>query len=273
MQRLIPTSGGCLAAAGIYDAFWGPERLPRKEFLDRIFPDQPVVIFSADMHSLWVNSKALELANITSQTHEPAGAARGMIVRDSNTGEPTGVLKEVAKRLVLDVMAKDLDKEEKFRRLRLGMEFANQHGITSVVNATGDIAEMTLYAELHGRCELSVRTTTAMGDAGGLRHTLSPEELKGFEEARRRFHDDWVRAGVIKFFADGIIETHTAAMLAPYANSPGEKGATLYTAEEFKKYYLELDRRGFQVMTHAIGDGAVRGNGFSLLAENDKDVL
>ena len=153
-------------------------------------------------------------------------------------------------------MAKSLDSEEKLRRLRLGMKFANQHGITSVVNATGDIAEMELYAELHRRGELTVRMTTAMADGSGVKHTLSAKELATFEEARRRFHDDWVRAGVIKFFADGIIETHTAAMLEPYANAPGQKGATLYTTEEFRKYYLELDRRGFQVMTHAIGDGA-----------------
>jgi hypothetical protein len=100
--------------------------------------------------------------------------------------------------------------------------------------------------------------TTSFAEDVGIRHTLSPQELDDFEQARRRFNDDWVRAGVIKFFADGVIETHTAAMLAPYANTPGEKGSTLYTPEEFKHDFLELDRRGFQVMTHAIGDGAVR---------------
>ncbi len=91
-----------------------------------------------------------------------------------------------------------------------------------------------------------------------MKHTLSPQELADFEQARKRFTGDWVRAGVIKFFADGVIETHTAAMLQAYANKPGDSGTTLYTPEQFRKYFLELDKRGFQVMTHAIGDGAVR---------------
>ena len=65
--------------------------------------------------------------------------------------------------------------------------------------------------------------TTAFATDVGVRHTLSPEELATFDEARRRFHDDWVRAGIIKFFADGVIETHTAAMLEPYANTPGQR--------------------------------------------------
>jgi predicted amidohydrolase YtcJ len=151
-----------------------------------------------------------------------------------------------------------LSREDKFRRLRIGMSFANQHGITSVVNATGDIPEMQLYEDLHSRGELTVRTATAFADDVGVRHTLSARELTKFEEARRRFRDDWVRAGIIKFFADGVIETHTAAMLSSYRNTPGDKGRTLYTPEEFKRDFLELDRRGFQVMTHAIGDGAVR---------------
>ena len=114
------------------------------------------------------------------------------------------------------------------------------------------------YQELHQRGELTVRMTTAFATDVGVRHTVSPTELATFDAARRRFHDDWFRAGIIKFFADGVVETHTAAMLEPYANTPGQKGSTLYTPEEFKREFLALDQHGYQVMTHAIGDGAVR---------------
>jgi predicted amidohydrolase YtcJ len=138
------------------------------------------------------------------------------------------------------------------------MAFASQRGVTSVVNATGDLAEMELYDELRKRDELTVRATTAFAEDVGVRHTLAPEERADFERARELYRGDWVRAGIIKFFADGVIETHTAGMLEPYADTPGKKGTTLYTAEEFERYFMELDRRGFQVMTHAIGDGAVR---------------
>jgi predicted amidohydrolase YtcJ len=238
-----------------YGSFW-PTGLPTKDILDRIFPDRPVAIMSNDGHSLWVNSKALSLAKIDKHTPDPTGAARGTIVRDRKTGEPTGVFEGGAKRLVLSVMK--VAPEEQLRRLSIGMRFANQHGIAGVINATGDIPEMELYRQLHSRGQLTIRTTTAFAEDVGVRHTLSADELNRFQDARRRFHDDWVRAGAIKFFADGVIETHSAAMLEPYSNAPHDRGKTLYSAEEFKKDFLELDRRGFQVMTHAIGDAAVR---------------
>jgi predicted amidohydrolase YtcJ len=240
-----------------YGAFW-PTGLPTKELLDKIFPNRPATVMSEDGHSLWVNSRALAAAKINRDTPDPAGAARGIILRDPKTGEPTGVLEEGAKVLILRVMQAQIPEEERLRKLRLGLKFASQCGITSVINATGDIPEMEMYEKLHQRSELTVRMTTAMAEDVGVRHTLSKEELATFEEARRRFQGDWVRAGVIKFFADGVIETHTAAMIEPYADTPGKKGETLYTPEEFKKDFVELDRQGFQVMTHAIGDDAVR---------------
>jgi predicted amidohydrolase YtcJ len=249
----------------IYGAGWNygffptPDGLPTKALLDEAFPDRPAALLSSDGHSLWVNSRALAAAKIDHATANPgAGGAsvRGIIVRDARSKEATGVLEEGAKSLVLNVMP--VTHEQKLSHIRLGMTEANSHGVTGVVNATGDIPEMELYQELQQRGELTVRMTTAFAADVGVRHTVSPEELATFDEARRRFHDDWVRAGIIKFFADGVVETHTAAMLEPYANTPGQKGSTLYTAEEFHRDFLELDKRGYQVMTHAIGDGAVR---------------
>ena len=244
--------------AGWEYGFFPPTGLPTKEILDQYFPDRPIAIMSGDGHSLWVNSKALGIAGITRATRDPGsdgGPVRGIIVRDPK-GEPTGVLEEGAKSLVLDRIP--FSREQKIGFIKLGMTEANRRGITGVVNATGDIPEMELYQELHQRGELTVRMTTAFAQDVGVRHTLSPVELQTFEDARKRFNDDWVRAGIIKFFSDGVIETHTAGMLQPYANKPGDSGTTLYTPEEFRKYFLELDKRGFQVMTHSIGDGAVR---------------
>lgn len=239
-----------------YGSLW-PSGLPTKDMLDQAFPGRMVSLLSEDGHSLWVNSQALAAAGIKLDTPNPGGNgdARGIIVRDAK-GEPTGVLEEGAKSLVTRVMP--VAHAEQLRRLRIGMSFANQRGITAVVNATGGIPEMELYEELHKNGQLTVRTTTAFAEDVGIRHTLSPPELATFEEGRKRFHDDWVRSGLVKFFADGVVETHTAAMLEPYANKPADKGSTLYTPDEFQKDFLELDRRGFQVMTHAIGDGAVR---------------
>jgi predicted amidohydrolase YtcJ len=244
--------------AGWEYGFFPPTGLPTKEILDQYFPDRPIAIMSGDGHSLWVNSKALAIAGITRSTPNPGAdgsPVRGIIVHDAK-GEPTGVLEEGAKSLVLTKIP--FTHEQKIGFIKLGMAEANRHGVTGVVNATGDIPEMELYQELHQKGELTVRMTTAFAQDVGVRHTLSAAELRDFEDARKRFHDDWVRAGIIKFFSDGVIETHTAGMLQPYANKPGDAGRTLYTPEEFRKYFLELDKRGFQVMTHSIGDGAVR---------------
>jgi predicted amidohydrolase YtcJ len=82
--------------------------------------------------------------------------------------------------------------------------------------------------------------------------------LREIVEARDRYHDDWIAAGAVKFFMDGVIETHTAAMLAPYSDDPSLSGQLFWDIEKYKKSVADLDRRGIQVFTHAIGDRAIR---------------
>jgi hypothetical protein len=249
-----PARKWLLGRGWVYSAF-RPSGLPTKDILDRIIADRPVVLENYDGHSIWVNSKALELAGITRETPDPREGeiVVGTIVRDPATGEATGVLKEQAVELVNRVLPKP-SREQNLAALRAGMRRANQHGITSVLNATGDEDEIELYAELHRRGQLTVRTTTALG----LEPKLPSAILARYEEARRRFRGPWVRAGVIKAFADGVIESHTAAMLEPYSDDPSTSGSTNYTPEQFEGLIRELDRRGFQVLTHAIGDRAIR---------------
>lgn len=239
-----------------YGGFW-PGGLPTKETLDAIFPRCPVLLLSTDTHSVWVNSAALAKANITKDTPNPnSPELHGIIVRDPKTGEATGVLEEGAQRLVTAA----LDDETLMRDIREGAAAANRQGITSVMNASGDERELSLYARLEERGELTLRTTTAMSQGVGSRHTVSTGELAKFDQLRNDYKSDWVGVGPVKFFADGVVETHTAAMLEPYANAnaPREKGSLLYTPEELKRDFLALDRHGFQVMTHAVGDRAVR---------------
>ncbi len=243
-----------LGRGWVYNVF-RPSGLPTKDILDQIVSDRPVVLENYDGHSIWVNTKALELAGITRQTPDPkeGDITVGTIVRDPATGEATGVLKEEAVELVNRVLPKP-SREQNLAALRAGMKLANQHGVTSVLNATGDEEEMGLYSELHRRGELTVRTTTALG----MEPKLTPTILARYESARRRFRGPWVRAGVIKAFADGVIESHTAGMLEPYSDDPSTSGSTNYTPEQFDGLVRELDRRGFQVITHAIGDRAIR---------------
>ncbi len=237
-----------------YDAF-APAPLPTRQLLDELVPDRPAAITCFDGHSVWVNSRALALANITKDTPDPVegGVKVGIIVRDPKTGEPAGVLKEAAASLVHRVIPEPTH-DEKLKALRAGLKEANRHGLTSAVNASGDIVEMELYDELRQQGELTVRMYTAMM----MEPELSEKTLASYEENRRRFHDKWVRAGAIKAFMDGVVESYTAAMLEPYADDPKLTGALNYAPEQFRNNVVELDRRRFQVITHAIGDRAIR---------------
>ncbi len=249
-----PDRAWLLGRGWLYDAF-KPSGLPTKQILDGIVPNRPIELECYDGHSVWVNSRALALAGITRETPDPkeGEVVTGIVVRDPATGEPTGVLKEEAVALVRRVIPQP-SRDEKLKALRAGLQQANRHGITSVVNASGSIAEMELYDELRRRGELTVRMYTALG----MEPELAEKTLETYEEARRRFHDEWLRAGVIKAFMDGVIESHTAAMLEPYSDDPQRIGSMNYTSEQFRKNVLELDRRHFQVITHAIGDKAIR---------------
>jgi predicted amidohydrolase YtcJ len=251
-----PGDGWIFGGGWDYGSFW-PGGLPTKEILDGIFPNRPVVLVSSDGHSVWANSAALGRAKITRSTPNPdTPELRGIIIHDAKTGEPTGVLEEGAQYLVNAA----LDDQTVLQDLRDGTAAANRQGITGVINATGDSHEFGLYEALRDRGELTVRMTTSMSNGVGSKHTVSDAEVADLEKLRAQYAGDWVRFGAVKFFADGVVETHTAAMLAPYANAvtPGEKGTMLYTPDELKRDYQTLDKHGFQVMTHAVGDGAVR---------------
>ncbi len=132
--------------AGWEYGFFPPTGLPTKEILDQYYPNRPVEIMSGDGHSLWVNTKALTMAGITRDTPDPGGDAHGIIIHDTK-GEPTGVLEEAAKQLIMARLP--FSHEQKVAFLKVGMREANSHGVTSVVNATGDTSDMELYLELH----------------------------------------------------------------------------------------------------------------------------
>lgn len=255
--RAHPNEPWILGGDWVYGTF--PASGPTKALLDSVIPDRPVALDSFDGHSMWLNSRALAIAGITRSTRDITkdGRVVGIIVRDPLTGEPTGVLKEVAQNLALAVIPKPA-REKLLGLLRDGMRAANAFGVTSVINASGDLDEMDLYDALRARRQLSLRTTTAYSNINGTPHTMSASELDSFELARRRYTGDWVRAGIVKFFMDGVVEGHTAALVDPYATAPKNRGKAYYPQGRYDDFLIELDRRGFAVMTHAIGDGAVR---------------
>ena len=232
-------------------AMFGPEALPHKKYLDEIFPNRPVFLEGYDEHTYWVNSKALVLAGITRDTPDPPN---GTIVRDPQTGEATGALKESAQDLVAKIIPKP-SRAEKLLALRAGMRWANQHGITRVHSAGQDFEELDLFDEMRRRGDLSVRLYIAYFLNPP---ELRPQDLEAIEHARKKFHDDWIDAEAVKFMVDGVVESHTAAMLEPYSDDPSLKGKLFWEPSKYKAAVVELDKHGLQLFTHAIGDYAVR---------------
>jgi len=233
-----------------YDMF-GQETLPHKKYLDEIFPYRPVFLDGYDGHTYWANSKALELAGIKRETPNPPN---GEIVRDPGTGEATGALKEDAGGLVANLIPKP-SREDQLLALRAGMKWANAHGITRVHSASGDFEILDLFDQMRRRGDLTVRMYVAYSPNPP---ELRPQDSEAVENARKKFHDDWIDAGAVKFFMDGVIESHTAAMLEPYSDNPSLKGSLFWDPAKYKSAVVELDKRGFQIFTQAIGDLAVR---------------
>jgi predicted amidohydrolase YtcJ len=217
-----------------------PPSTPLHDLLDRAVPDRPLIIHHTSEHALWVNAKALELAGINDKPVADPSEEK-YIIRDAS-GRPSGVLLEAAMEIVERAVFAAVPREEKLALLREASHFLNRSGVTSVVNATGNLAEIELYATLRDRGQLTVRTRTSFG-AVAVNHRLTPEFLADLEKARSLYHDDWVSANLVKFFADG-----GSGMIPPLT----------YTPDEYKKLVLELDKRGFQIMTHALRGDSVQ---------------
>ena len=229
---------------------FGPTALPHKKWLDEIVPDRPVMLTAYDGHTNWANSKALAIAGITRDTPNPEN---GIVVKDEK-GEPTGALKEHASRLVFKFTPVPT-REQRLEALRQGLHEANRVGVTRVHSAGGDFEYLELFNELRQKGQLTVRQYIA--------YFLDPQELtpailERIEKARTDYHDEWISGGVVKTMLDGVVESHTAAMLGPYTDDPSLMGKLFWDPAVYKRAVTELDRRGFQIFTHAIGELAVR---------------
>jgi|KBSMisStaDraftv2_1062788.scaffolds.fasta_scaffold45950_3 predicted amidohydrolase YtcJ len=244
-----PGTGWILGRGWNYAMF--PTSLPDKKYLDEVFPDRPAFLEGYDGHTYWANSKALELAHITKDTPNPAN---GIIVRDPQTGEATGALKEAAQSLVARVTPKPT-RGDKLKALRAGIQWANENGLTRVHSAGGDFEEFDLYDELLRHGDLSLRFYIAYFQNPP---ELRAQDIAAIEEARKKYTGDWLSAGAVKFMIDGVVESHTAAMLEPYADDPSLEGKPFWQLEKYQVAVAELDKRGLQIFTHAIGDGGVR---------------
>jgi predicted amidohydrolase YtcJ len=255
-SRAHPDREWLLGRGWFYAVF--PKGMPDRALLDQVVPERPMAIEAYDSHTTWVNSAALRRLGITDDTQNPP---RGEIQRDS-AGRATGILKETAMELVDPALPKRTIAQD-VESLASAANLAFRHGLTSVQEAGGGRKQFEIYRALHasGRPLIRIRIGLRM-DPG---QTMADWErrLEEYEAASRPHRDDpWISAGIVKAFADGVIETGTAAMLAPYegltAGQPGALGFPYWEPGELQAAVRVADGRGWQIQVHAIGDGAVR---------------
>lgn len=219
-------------------------QFPTRQDLDRVVSDRPVALVSFDGHSLWANSRALEVAEITADTPDPRG---GRIVREGEGRVPSGILLESAASLVIDRQPVP-SRAEKLARIAAGVEHCVRLGITSATDVYADVEDLELYQELLDADRLPLRVTVSLPLAG---------DLDQYVELRRKYASPFLRLGFLKDFVDGVIESKTAYMLAPY-DGTNERGKPLLGRGRLEERMEAATARGFTVGLHSIGDAATR---------------
>ena len=238
---------------------FAPSGLPDKKLLDQIVPDRPVSLKSSDGHSLWVNSRALEVAGVTAASPDPEA---GRIDRYPGSNEPSGSLQEDSAMMLV------MDKQPALSRAQLiaGLEYArdlfHSFGITGVQDAIlkldpGDgYYGLDAYNTLEARGELNLHVVNAMFWEN--KKSLA-EQLPRFLAARKDQPAGNVHNTAIKIWQDGVLETHTAALIEPYSDrDDGFRGELQNDPDVLNEAVTALDAEGFQLHFHAIGDYAIR---------------
>ncbi|MGC8873117.1 MAG: amidohydrolase [Chloroflexia bacterium] len=243
-QWVERTPKGCwIVGQGWNHNLWGG-RWPTRWDLDAVAPEHPVALERADGHSLWVNSLALQVARVSSETEAPEG---GEIVRGEE-GQPTGILKEKAAELVLRWIGKP-DAAERQRLLLEAFAEAHAYGITGV-HAPEEAEAFNDYQALYARRSLRLRVLAHLPQ-----NRLDEAIALGI---RSGFGDERLRVGGLKIFSDGSLGSKTASLLEDYEDEPGYRGLPTMSVRELDQLVGRAARAGIAVAVHAIGDRAVR---------------
>jgi predicted amidohydrolase YtcJ len=244
-------------AAG-YDPTFTPDGRFDAAWLDRAVPDRPALVWSTDHHAIWANSAALAAAGIGAATPDPP---MGRVLRRGD-GSPLGTLQEAAVDLVTPLLPPP-DPGRQRDELRRALAELAAAGIVWVQDALVEPPDLARYLDAAARGELTCRVAAALAAVpGGWRERRRAfGELRAAAEAAAagaRPGDAMVRANTVKFFADGVIEAGTAALLEPYLDAPGSRGIPNWPREELAEAVAAFDADGFGVHLHAIGDAGVR---------------
>jgi len=224
---------------------------PTKELIDPVSPNNPVVLSRADGHSVLVNSYVIKNSGITKDTPDPSG---GEILRDPVTGEPTGIFKESAKRLLKygAVQVKRIPEEEQewlIRNWQAAFDMAARLGVTTVQLPPGNFEIYQQFRDM-GRLTLRVYVGQSL--------TADEQQLQRYVELLKQYppEDNWIRFGYLKGLIDGTLGSGTMMVFEPFEDEPDKTGLPQMPYEELERRVVAADEMGFQIGIHAIGPKA-----------------
>lgn len=240
--------GAWVTGRGWIETHWRPPAFPKKEELDSVAPNNPLILTRADGHASVVNSAALKVAAIDRNTPNPFG---GEISKDKQTGEPNGMLIDAAQGLVRRKIP-PTSREEAERAVVLGVKRDIELGWTQIQDAGGNFNDVDIFKKLYGEGAIKLRIYKAVHGPGPSADRLLKEGPIIGEFQNR------LTVRTIKVVSDGALGSRGAALLAPYSDAPDTSGFFTVKAEDLRPMLLEALRKGVQVETHAIGDRANR---------------
>jgi predicted amidohydrolase YtcJ len=235
--------------------FVGDNRMP-KEILDEVAPNHPVFLMDWSVHNAWVNSAALEFFGIDDGTPDPSG---GVIVRDLETGEATGILLDNAAYNSRGMLP-EYSLEQRTNALSWAVDQIAAQGITTFKEAIVTTSSLEAYKALEqqGGLPLNVKTSLTWKSAWAKSH----DDEIALIDSRADLASDRIDTNFSKIMLDGIPPTYTAAMLEPYvANEAfGDEwtGKLMFEPEELRDDVVGLDAKDISVKIHATGDRSAR---------------
>jgi predicted amidohydrolase YtcJ len=250
--------GEWVTGRGWIETFWQPPVFPTRWDLDKISPNNPVFLGRADGHGAVANSAALKIGGVTKETKDPFG---GQILRDKQTGEPTGMLLDNAQSFVSRHIPARTEGDNEQAAI-LANKRSIELGWTQIQDPGGSYADVDLYKKLYREGKLKLRIYKAVYGPGDQAQRLLREGpiIEAFGNKLN------VRA--IKVVSDGALGSRGAALLAPYSDVPEVKGPDgqmhpnvgflRVKEEDMLPMLKEALQKGIQVETHAIGDYANR---------------
>ena len=239
---------------------WGngytPKNGPTKDVLDRISTEIPIVLTSQDYHSIWVNSKALEIAGVDANTPDVEG---GVIERDPITKEPTGTFREKAQDLILTKLP-DYTVEEYKKGILAYQEEALSYGVTSIFNPLLNMNTdgKNLFSALN---ELDKNGELKLNYFSGYQVLAENEPISNLNviaELKKQANGNKFKLTTVKLFADGVVEGKTAYLLEDYTSDPGFRSVGLWEQDFMNEVCLKAQELGLQIHIHSIGDAAAR---------------